>query len=594
MSQYIKEYGNIDETNVNTLIDLIHNIDQPFEESMLYSIEEKTKIKDTTIRSSMFRNIVDDAVFDIIQDIVNNINVVDNSNKMNYHLVRNDVMHIKYKEGDFFEPHSDFLSIKSNQIEEYTMIICIDANCKGGQTRFHINDFFKYDSLMSVTPLNVLIFRKDLVHEGVMLEKLNDEDCYKEILTINLWSIRNSDKILCVNFTKSNTFKTYLLDNVMEYPDCMIMASLRFSGQLQDETLKVMSYTTDMSEEKFEIIDKILSRRYITYFEYIKNIDVIDYYNFNESQLLISKLNPVSESHTKLDLGNGVTLYGNYSSYKKICNDIRNNNLDLIPFSFVVTENELFVIDGNDTYRRKEPQIKAMFIGECGQVLYTKRCLTKDKDPVDFPVNIKEEKICSHCEDACGRVNYNDDDCVCDEFDCNICINDDGTYNRDTCISDIYPNKFETFSDDELCHMYDIYTPEIILETDNARYNGSISMVETTEDAIVTYIEKYIEFNDGYKIGKIPNYYIGNGKESDIKCDHYCIHEQKIYTNVEQTKTLLEYLELIRFEEFIMNNIHKISINMSHDLHNGESFLCNENAYEETSCVTLYGFIQML
>ena len=40
-------------------------------------------------------------------------------------LVPNDVTHIIYEEGGFFKPHSDYLSVTSNCVEEYTMLVCV-------------------------------------------------------------------------------------------------------------------------------------------------------------------------------------------------------------------------------------------------------------------------------------------------------------------------------------------------------------------------------------------------------------------------------------------------------------------------------------
>ena len=36
----------------------------------------------------------------------------------------------------FFKKHEDYLSITSNIIEEFTLIICLDANCEGGEYYF--------------------------------------------------------------------------------------------------------------------------------------------------------------------------------------------------------------------------------------------------------------------------------------------------------------------------------------------------------------------------------------------------------------------------------------------------------------------------
>ena len=50
---------------------------------------------------------------------------------------------IKYSAGGFFKKHKDYLSITSNLIEEFTLIICVTppdiaATSTGGQTIIHM------------------------------------------------------------------------------------------------------------------------------------------------------------------------------------------------------------------------------------------------------------------------------------------------------------------------------------------------------------------------------------------------------------------------------------------------------------------------
>ena len=53
---------------------------------------------------------------------------------------------------------------------EYTMIICVDADCEGGNTILHLNNFFKHSSKFTTTPYHSLIFRKDIIHEGELIK----------------------------------------------------------------------------------------------------------------------------------------------------------------------------------------------------------------------------------------------------------------------------------------------------------------------------------------------------------------------------------------------------------------------------------------
>ena len=126
-------------------------------------------------------------------------------------LHKNDVTFIKYTNGGFFEEHEDYLSVTSNILEEFTMIICVDSNLNddhnqyGGQTIIKINDNFEHKSLSTITPKHSLLFRKDLRHKSV---KINKKDGYKHIITLNLWAFNKNDHynkpIVIVKFPNSS------------------------------------------------------------------------------------------------------------------------------------------------------------------------------------------------------------------------------------------------------------------------------------------------------------------------------------------------------------------------------------------------------
>ena len=69
------------------------------------------------------RALTNDRVFEIAEDLVQQLTAKDSSN--DYTLVRNDVTHIRYGVGGFFKRHQDFLSLASNAVEEYTLLVCV-------------------------------------------------------------------------------------------------------------------------------------------------------------------------------------------------------------------------------------------------------------------------------------------------------------------------------------------------------------------------------------------------------------------------------------------------------------------------------------
>ena len=202
MAQFIKEFEYIDNSIQQQIEDYVRTylITNQLEQSQLYSPIVGEKFIDTDKRSSKYIAIKENELFTLCNELIQELNRIDNC--YSYHLVKNDITYIKYQKGDFFAEHEDYLSLKSNIIEEFTLIICIsnDNNLKGGRTSFKINQYFIHNSTYSSIYKCALLFRKDLTHSGQIVT-----DGIKEILTMNLWGVRKqnlNEKILVVKFNK--------------------------------------------------------------------------------------------------------------------------------------------------------------------------------------------------------------------------------------------------------------------------------------------------------------------------------------------------------------------------------------------------------
>ena len=134
MSQYIKEFGVVDNDLQTNIIRIVNKYNKDLEQSLLYSASEDKKFIDLDKRSSKFKAIINEELFDATELLINKINTIDKY--YDYKLVRNDVTYIKYESGDFFDKHEDYLSFTSNSIEEYTLIMCVKAECDGEKLFF--------------------------------------------------------------------------------------------------------------------------------------------------------------------------------------------------------------------------------------------------------------------------------------------------------------------------------------------------------------------------------------------------------------------------------------------------------------------------
>jgi hypothetical protein len=174
----IKEYDHIDQILFADIKQYVSTLDLKFEDSLLFDSQSKKKLLDKTKRQSKFCSIVDANLFNKFEKIVDILNA---DSESTYSLVKNDITYLKYKQYDFFEAHSDYLSYTSNMIKEHTLILCLDADCVGGETIFHINPKFKHSSKHTTMPGCMVLFRKDYIHEGNKLLY-----GYKEVLVANI------------------------------------------------------------------------------------------------------------------------------------------------------------------------------------------------------------------------------------------------------------------------------------------------------------------------------------------------------------------------------------------------------------------------
>ena len=62
-------------------------------------------------------------MFNMARQLIDNINQLDET--YHFNLIENDITHIKYQAGYFFQPHEDYLTLTSNIVEEFTLLICL-------------------------------------------------------------------------------------------------------------------------------------------------------------------------------------------------------------------------------------------------------------------------------------------------------------------------------------------------------------------------------------------------------------------------------------------------------------------------------------
>lgn len=398
MSQYIKEFGicsSLGQGIIKNIINYVVSDKGLMQASKLYSPIRDERFVDVTKRSSTYKTITQDQLFDMFDQLLNEINRIDKT--YNFFLVRNDITYIKYSEGDFFEQHEDYLSITSNFIEEYTMIICADANCVGGRTIFEVNPFLTHRSEASIMPEHCLVFRKDLKHAGEKIEK-----GFKNIITANLLCVaKKTDQLFLVKFPdqnkqselklkpnpeselpkssetglftepgQENPFNTETkyfvlsVNRLKEFKENFFTAWMYFNNQSDNQLIQYEEQIIDY--DSFYVINKILNKCYITAQEYHKVKQVIDYYMIPIGDVLIDyrtmtpndAMLPIDKNQNQniQFITDDIMIINNAENFQFVCKILSGTNTHYLPYKIIFVEgtvymNEYHVDDSSSTIK---------------------------------------------------------------------------------------------------------------------------------------------------------------------------------------------------------------------------------------------------
>ncbi|KAL3784152.1 hypothetical protein ACHAWO_006366 [Cyclotella atomus] len=392
--------------DVDSIQSYLAKCDAPFATSQLYSTETEETYVDTDRRKSVYRTIVDPALFNLVEDLMKTINEGDD--EYHYVLWKNgsDITHIKYEEGGCFKAHRDFNSTTSNMIEEFSLIVCVTPEeeakgVEGGETSIVTFGGVGAKPVEKVydtkTPGCALLFRKDLNHEGKPLIK-----GVKHIITANIFAVKKdqSEQVLYVTFPQEGVTsegkvrtrsKTRALDSkkIKAAADAAIMhvandsksyalpvsiltgmleSHVRFSNSRAEsegkEPPQVVPFVcNDFTFEQFGVVARILNRCYVDEASITKGKPCLDYFGpFNVENLLIDLAlepssdqppvkRPKQEVESDEDVAGGfdsdIIVCENESRMKAVLSTARAFNQPYVPFKILFIEGMLHSFDGD-------------------------------------------------------------------------------------------------------------------------------------------------------------------------------------------------------------------------------------------------------
>ncbi|AYV84732.1 MAG: prolyl 4-hydroxylase alpha subunit [Hyperionvirus sp.] len=224
------------------------DVTKDYKTSHVYNRITKENVVDKHLRSSQKIEYRDQTIFDTLEKLfIAKLNKY--AHQMKFILIRNDVEVVKYKEGDFFRAHQDYINFDSNQFKNYTFLFCLRRCEEGGETVLHIDkdEPTKLDTVCK-HPGGLLLFKKDTIHEGLTVTKGE-----KVILKGNLICFHSVDDgipedYLIIKLTKSP--KLFIIPiNILEaHKETVYYTSYNFNKRLHPND-HIFHYTEDFLEE---------------------------------------------------------------------------------------------------------------------------------------------------------------------------------------------------------------------------------------------------------------------------------------------------------------------------------------------------------
>uniref|UniRef100_A0A6C0CAY9 Prolyl 4-hydroxylase alpha subunit Fe(2+) 2OG dioxygenase domain-containing protein n=1 Tax=viral metagenome TaxID=1070528 RepID=A0A6C0CAY9_9ZZZZ len=544
----------------------------PFEQSQVYNVLKEEKETSPDIRMSQFRTLIDNELFDIGTKILNTVN--SDMQKSKFIIYANDVMHIKYSAGGYFKEHEDYLSVNSNIVEEYTMLVCVDADCVGGETILTFNKFFKHSSKMTNTPGGCLIFRKDIPHEGAQLLS-----GIKEIISYNVWLIKNdAENIMIVDFENDKLNRKYFLSiaDIIRHPSNNILKILVKTSKEDDIfDSKVIQYTDSHTFEEFAIVEKIINGNAVSYQEYTKYHDIIKYYLFDMQNIIMKAIEGEMLQDKKNDVyvNEDYIIFGNSIKYVNFVEDIKKYHLPYVPFKIMFAEGSVSSDqDQGEPYMIKMTPVWVSFSENDNIVLFSNFMARKeipqswysDKSVVKDIAKIRKGKkiYLSHPEITPPSSSSDNEDQL-SEYE-----SSEDEPNR--------PNVVFPEGDEESWEWYMVFINLLgyIPDFDNAKIVNLLT-------------DRYV---NELTLDKYDNFDLAARNVPDKNFSNYSIVNNKLVLQTQHLQSILNKIKQIKLYESIISKLNDVTISSAQrSIVSKPEMYCNESVYGRFNLITIYG-----
>ena len=155
-----------------------------------------------------------------------------------------------------------------------------------------MNPYYTHVSKATTTPGHALIFRKDLVHEGALLEKGE-----KIIVSANIWVPREPvTAVVEVSFEETEKTCAIALQQVAAFPESALAAFVSFTDKQLGKPSTIYKYKCSIcTYEEFEVVFKTLCQMYVQPEQVSEGLAVLDYFGLSPKNTMINFV-PIPET----------------------------------------------------------------------------------------------------------------------------------------------------------------------------------------------------------------------------------------------------------------------------------------------------------
>ncbi|AUI80569.1 hypothetical protein [White-tailed deer poxvirus] len=187
---------------LDSLSDIIKSNDDAWDHSKIYNVYEEGEHIDIYKRKSKQFIIENNDIIEYIRHTL--LNEFSNNKIIEKIIVDKHITFVKYDCGDYFDNHTDFVQLRSQDCAEYHLILYVQKPKNGGKTKIFLNDDTSISTKENVLFDKTLVHKSTPVKEGIKIVALINVIIKYKIADDILFTIPYLDRLITFHKSESN------------------------------------------------------------------------------------------------------------------------------------------------------------------------------------------------------------------------------------------------------------------------------------------------------------------------------------------------------------------------------------------------------